>query len=72
LLEQARENSDLMPDVIFMDLKMPVKNGFEVVEWLRTQSFPKSFTIVVLSGSDQGADKPWKALLEPACRVLAV
>ncbi|EEF63203.1 response regulator [Pedosphaera parvula] len=29
------------PDVLLIDLMMPRKNGFEVLEWLQEQSFPK-------------------------------
>jgi CheY-like chemotaxis protein len=29
------------PDVLLIDLMMPRKNGFEVLEWLQQQSFPK-------------------------------
>lgn len=29
------------PDVLLIDLMMPRKNGFEVLEWLQGQSFPK-------------------------------
>ena len=40
-----------MPDLVLLDLKMPIKDGYEVLAWLRTQaSFPR-LTVVVLSGS---------------------
>jgi CheY-like chemotaxis protein len=38
------------PDVIILDLKMAGKNGYDILEWLRTQSFP-DMIIVVSSGS---------------------
>src|ERR1700677_2323260 len=38
------------PDAILLDLKMPRKNGHEVLQWMRTKSFKKLFTAVV-SGS---------------------
>jgi CheY-like chemotaxis protein len=40
----------IFPDAILLDLKMPRKNGHEVLQWLQTQSFKKLFTAVV-SGS---------------------
>lgn len=39
-----------LPDLMLLDLKMPRKTGFDVLRWLRTQSFPR-LTVVVLSGS---------------------
>jgi CheY-like chemotaxis protein len=36
---------------------MPVLNGFEVLKWLRTQTFSSPVHVLVLSGSEQQADK---------------
>ena len=44
-----------LPDMLLLDLKMPRKNGFEVLEWLQSQPF-ENMTVVVLSGSDQAED----------------
>ena len=44
-----------LPDLLLLDLMMPRKNGFEVLEWLRQQPF-KDMVVVVLSGSDQAQD----------------
>ena len=44
-----------MPDMVLLDLMMPRKNGFEVLEWLREQRFGEML-VVVLSGSDQSQD----------------
>jgi CheY-like chemotaxis protein len=52
-----------LPDVIFLDLKMPVLNGFEVLEWMRTQTFCSSIHVIVLSGSDYTEDKERAARL---------
>ena len=41
-----------LPDLLLLDLKMPHKDGFEVLTWLRTQSF-KNLTVVVLTDSMQ-------------------
>jgi CheY-like chemotaxis protein len=39
-----------LPDLLLLDLKMPVKDGFEVLEWLRKQDF-EHLTVVVLTES---------------------
>ena len=44
-----------VPHMLLLDLMMPRKNGFEVLEWLREQQF-EEMVVVVLSGSDQSQD----------------
>jgi len=39
-----------LPDLLLLDLAMPVKNGFEVLTWLRRQPLP-SLKVVVLTDS---------------------
>jgi CheY-like chemotaxis protein len=50
-----QENQD-KPILVFLDLKIPLLNGFEVLEWLQSQSFKDLTEIVVLSGSDDARD----------------
>lgn len=45
-----------LPDVLFLDLKMPVKSGFDVLDWLKTQP-ATAMKVVVLSGSNDHADR---------------
>ncbi len=44
------------PDVIFLDLKMPRRDGFEVLKWVREAGFDSSLEIYVLSGSNEPSD----------------
>jgi CheY-like chemotaxis protein len=58
-LQQFAEGDDLAeakPRIIFLDLKMPGVNGFEVLEWIRTHGLHPSLDIIILSGSDQDGD----------------
>jgi CheY-like chemotaxis protein len=41
-----------LPDLLLLDLKMPLKDGFEVLTWLGAQSI-KGLTVVVLTDSMQ-------------------
>ena len=45
-----------LPALVFLDLKMPMKSGHEVLAWLRTKSDLESTVVVVLTSSDEGPD----------------
>ena len=45
-----------LPDLLLLDLKMPLANGFEVIQWVRAQPRLSALRIVVLTTSDQVAD----------------
>jgi CheY-like chemotaxis protein len=57
LQNASTSGSQTLPHVIFLDLKMPVLNGFEVLDWLRQQSFAPRVRVIVLSGSEHQKDK---------------
>jgi CheY-like chemotaxis protein len=42
-----------LPGVLFLDLKMPRRDGFEVLSWHRTQPHLQEILIIVLSGYDE-------------------
>ena len=42
---------------MFLDLKMPFVNGFEVLEWLRVQPAIADLSVVVLTSSSEERDR---------------
>jgi CheY-like chemotaxis protein len=45
-----------LPSLLLLDLKMPNKNGFEVLEWLRTQPSLSALRVIVLTSSGATLD----------------
>ena len=45
-----------LPDLLLLDLKMPQKDGFEVMRWIRDQPSLRGLRIVVLTASDEIRD----------------
>jgi CheY-like chemotaxis protein len=45
-----------MPTVVLLDLKMPRKNGFEVLEWIRQQPALNQLCVCILSASSLPED----------------
>lgn len=46
-----------MPQLVLLDLNMPFINGFDVLEWLRTQPLLKGIPVVVLTSSPLPSDR---------------
>lgn len=55
-LEEAVSRAELTPDLVFLDLKIPHFSGFEVLEWIRRQTFAHPLDVAVLSGSEHSGD----------------
>ncbi len=45
-----------VPAILLLDLNMPKKSGFEVLQWIRSQKEFKSLPVIVLSTSNQEHD----------------
>jgi CheY-like chemotaxis protein len=45
------------PDIMFLDLKLPNVNGFEVLEWMRRHAECPRTPVVVLTSSNQPEDQ---------------
>jgi CheY-like chemotaxis protein len=45
-----------LPSVMLLDLNMPMKDGFEVLQWVRTQPAFKRLSIIVLTASMRPED----------------
>ena len=56
--EQVSEGKAQPPDVILLDLNMPVLNGFDFIEALRGLSFPnkEKIAIIILTSSADSSD----------------
>jgi len=48
--------SALRPDLILLDLNLPKKDGFQVLEELRADADLKTIPVIVVSGSDRQQD----------------
>ncbi len=59
----SASDPEAIPPVMFLDLKMPVLNGFEVLDWLQNQDFASRIQVIVLSGSEHQSDKDRAARL---------
>ena len=55
-LQYADRERFPLPVLLLLDLKMPRKSGFEVLQWLRQQSRLKRLPVVVLTSSNQHPD----------------
>lgn len=53
-LDGPGANPPLRPDVVFLDLKLPKRSGFDVLTWIGGRG--RSLHVVVLSGSEQATD----------------
>ena len=48
--EYANRTAHPTPALVFLDLKLPVKHGFEVLRWIRNQAQLNDLIVVIMSG----------------------
>jgi len=54
--EYADRTKHPMPGLLLLDLKMPRKNGFDVLEWVRKQPGLRRLPVVILTSSKEEPD----------------
>jgi CheY-like chemotaxis protein len=54
--EFADRTVNPMPDVVFLDIRMPKRDGHEVLKWIRAQPGLKNLPVVMLTVSNQRED----------------
>lgn len=53
----ADRDANPFPSLVLLDLKLPHKSGFEVLEWIRQQSEFRSLPVVVYTSSGAKSDR---------------
>jgi CheY-like chemotaxis protein len=57
LMDKLLEDADARPDVILLDLDMPLKDGFEVLHEIKTHPLIRTIPVVVLTASESKEDE---------------
>ena len=68
LLNYLNTHSEELPDLIVLDINMPVKNGFVTLHELKQSPLLKSIPVIMLTSSIRQEDE--SRCLQMGCRVL--
>lgn len=52
----SSEGKKKLPNLILLDLKLPGKSGFDVLEWIRDRDILDNVPVIILSSSNQESD----------------
>ncbi len=63
MLLDLKEKEQPMPSAIVTDIKMPLKSGFDLLQWRREHDWAREIPMVVLSSSDLLKDRQHAAAL---------
>lgn len=55
-LERTVRSRGEVPRVVLLDLKLPRRSGFEVLEWIRSEASTRRVPVVILTSSDHSDD----------------
>ncbi len=69
LKHQGQYKDSPKPDIIILDLNLPIKNGFEVLKEIKEDESTKNIPIIVLLTSDFQDDINKSYLLQARCYV---
>lgn len=53
---RAGDGANLIPSILFLDIKMPGVTGFSVLSWVRSLDLLNSMKVVMVSDSDEPCD----------------
>lgn len=56
-LDPARRHEHPLPGLVLLDLKLPYRDGFEVLEWIRSRPALSGLSVVMLTGSGELRDR---------------
>jgi CheY-like chemotaxis protein len=59
-----------LPGLILLDLKLPLKDGFEVLQWMRKEPALASIPVVILTSSSEPRDTERARALGALCYLL--
>jgi two-component system, chemotaxis family, response regulator Rcp1 len=69
LYSEGLRSDSLLPDLIFLDLSLPRKSGFEILEEIRSNTTLECIPVIILSGSANPADVHKAYRLRATCYI---
>ncbi len=52
-----KDNGEDLPDIVLLDINLPIKNGFEVLEYIRKTEGIENIPVIILTTSSLENDK---------------